>query len=47
MKYFIDQASGREFRDWIESVVFVDKDWNPLPVILTGDEYDDPENDRE
>ena len=46
LKYGIDKVSEREFNDWMESIVFVDKDWNPLPVILTEDESDDPENDR-
>lgn len=46
MKFGIDEVSEREFNDWMESIVFIDKDWNPLPVILTEDESDDPENDR-
>ena len=31
----------------MESIVFVDKERNLLPVILTDDVSDDPENDRE
>jgi len=47
MKYGIDEESEKNLKDWLESITFVDKDWNPLPVILTDDDSDDPENDRE
>ena len=43
----IDEKGEKEFRDWLESITFVDKDWKPLPVVLTDDESDDPEGDRE
>ncbi|MFC1896657.1 hypothetical protein ACFL0Q_08395 [Thermodesulfobacteriota bacterium] len=37
---------GKEFNGWLESIVFVDKDGVPLPVVLADDESDDPEGDR-
>jgi len=43
---YVDEKGEKKFRDWLESIVFVDKDGKPLPVILTDDESDDPENDR-
>ncbi len=36
-----------EFNDWLLSIEFVDKDGNLLPTVLTPDELDDPEGDRE
>jgi len=39
--------SEKEFIEWMESITFVDKDWNPLPVVVTEDLSDDPEGDRE
>ena len=47
VKYGINEKREREFSDWLESIVFIDKDRNPLPIILTDDDSDDPENDRE
>ena len=44
---YVDEKREKEFNDWLESIVFVDKDGRPLPVILTDDESDDPEGDRE
>ena len=42
----IDEKGEKEFRYWLESITFVDKDWQPLPVELFPDNSDDPENDR-
>ena len=36
----------KEFNDWMGSIGFADADNLPLPVILTADDSDDPENDR-
>ena len=47
MLNYVDEEGEKEFSDWLESITFVDKDGRPLPVILTDDESDDPENDRE
>jgi len=43
----IDEKGEKEFRDWLESITFVDKVWKPLLVALTDDESDDTEGDRE
>jgi hypothetical protein len=43
---YIDEKREEEFIKWMESITFVDKDGKPLPVVLTDDESDDPENDR-
>ena len=44
---YVDEKGEKEFNDWLESIVFVDKDGRPLPVVLTEDKSDDPEGDRE
>lgn len=36
-----------EFNDWLDSIVFVDEEGVPLPVVLEPDESPDPEGDRE
>ena len=36
-----------EFNAWLDSIEFVDKDGKIIPAILTDDESDDPEGDRE
>lgn len=36
-----------EFEEWLESIVFVDEEGKPLPVVLTEDITPDPEGDRE
>jgi len=43
----IDEQSEKEFNEWLESIVFVDKEGTPLPVELTEDESPDPEGDAE
>jgi len=35
------------FREWLESITFVDEDGKPLPTELTEDPTPDPEGDRE
>lgn len=35
----------KEFNDWMESIEFVDANNLSLPVVLTADDSDDPEND--
>jgi len=45
--YIIDEESEEEFSDWMESILFVNDDWKPLPVKLTKDLSDDPEDDRQ
>ena len=47
MIYTIDEKSEKEFSDWMESISFVDKDFNPLPVKLTKDISEDLEDDRQ
>ena len=42
----IDEQSEQEFNEWLESIRFVDSEGNLLPVELTPDESEDPENDR-
>ncbi len=42
----IDEESEKEFNEWMESILFVDKS-GPLPVKLTEDTSPDPEGDRE
>ena len=44
---YVDEKGEKEFNDWLESITFVDKNGKPLPVVLTEDDSDDPENDRE
>jgi len=43
----IDEQSEKEFNEWLESIVFVDREGRPLPVKLTKDESPDPEGDAE
>lgn len=42
----IDEKSEKDFSEFLESIVFVNKNGEPLPVILDEDESDDPEGDR-
>jgi len=46
VKYGIDEESEKNFKDWLESIVIVDKYGNPLPDTLEDDDSDDPEGDR-
>jgi len=43
---YVDEAGEKDFLDWLESITFVDKNRQPLPVELLPDTSDDPENDR-
>lgn len=43
----IDEKSETDFSNWMESILFVDKDFKPIPVKLEDDESDDPEEDRQ
>ena len=36
----------QEFNEWLRSIEFVDENNIPLPVVLTEDRSDDPEDDR-
>jgi len=45
--YIIDEKSEEEFSDWMESILFVDDDFKSIPVKLTKDISDDPEDDRQ
>ena len=47
MLNYVDEEGEKEFGDWLESITFVDEDGKPLPTVLTKDESDDPEGDRE
>lgn len=42
----IDKEREEEFNEWLESIRFVDREGDILPVELTEDESSDPENDR-
>ena len=41
------EEADKEFRLWLESIEFIDKDGKVVPPVLTKDESDDPEGDRE
>ncbi len=41
------RKSEERFNEWLESIHYVDREGNILPVILTDDESPDPEGDRE
>jgi hypothetical protein len=43
----LQEQSEREFNAWLDSIDFVDKNGNASPAILTDDESDDVEGDRE
>ena len=43
----IDEESEKDFNAWLNSIEFVDKDGKIIPPVLTDDESDDPEGDRE
>lgn len=47
MIYGIDVKSEEEFSNWLESILFVDKDFNPLPLVLVEDLSEDFDNDRQ
>ena len=42
----IDKETEKDFGQWLESIVLVDAENKPLPVVLTADESSDPEDDR-
>jgi len=46
MLSYVDEAGEKDFLDWLESITFVDENWQPLPVVLLPDDSDDPEGDR-
>lgn len=37
----------RDFNEWMDSIRFVDKDGNLIPSVLTKDNSEDPEGDKE
>lgn len=42
----IDKRSEEEFGEWLDSIVLVDQEGRPLPVVLHDDDSPDPEGDR-
>jgi len=46
-KDITDEELEREFSHWLESIEFVDEEGKIVPPVLTADESDDPEGDRE
>ena len=46
-KDITDKELDKEFREWVRSIKFIDKDGKVVPPVLTKDESDDPEGDRE
>ena len=43
----IDMKSEIEFNRWLESIKFIDKKGEILPIVLKKDKSSDPEGDRE
>jgi len=46
-EYGIDKDLEDDYSNWMESITFVDKNFNPLPEKLEKDGSDDPEEDRQ
>ena len=46
-KDITDEELDREFNAWLNSIEFVDDEGKIVPPVLTEDESDDPEGDRE
>ena len=47
MSVFQPTKAEQDFNEWVDSIKFIDKDGNVVPPVLTDDETEDFDGDRE